>query len=131
MTPNIHPVILCGGVGARLWPVSRPDRPKPFVKLFTNRSLFQDTVLRVAPLPGAPLLGALTPLIVCGAAHAAQVTEHLAEIGVDGHLLVEPEGRDSAPAILAAAAWVREHDPAALALVVASDHHIPDAAAFR
>lgn len=53
VTSNIHPVILCGGAGARLWPASRPDRPKPFIKLFANRSLFQDTVLRVAGLPGA------------------------------------------------------------------------------
>ncbi len=119
-------MILCGGAGARLWPASRADRPKPFIKLFADRSLFQDTVLRVAGLPGAP-----PPLVVCGAAHVGQVTAQLAEIGVSGQLMVEPEARDSAPAILAAAAWVQARDPLALALVVASDHYIPDAAAFR
>lgn len=123
---TIYPVILCGGAGVRLWPASRPERPKPFIKLFADRSLFQDTVLRVAGIEGAQ-----APLVVCGAAHIGQVTEQLAEIGVVGRLLIEPDGRDSGPAILAAAAWVAAQDPAALALVVASDHHIPDASAFR
>ncbi len=123
---TFHPVILCGGAGARMWPVSRPDRPKPFVKLFADRSLFQDTVLRLAGLADAA-----TPVIVCGAAHASLVSEQLCEIGVSGQLLVEPEGRDSAPAILAAAAWIAQNDPSDLALVVASDHYIPDAEAFR
>lgn len=123
---TLRPVILCGGAGARLWPASRPERPKPFIKVFADRSLFQDTVLRVAGLQGAA-----APVVVCGAAHAAQVTRQLEEIGVAAQLIIEPEGRDSAPAILAAAAWTADQDPDALALVVASDHHIPDAEAFR
>jgi len=123
---TLRPIILCGGAGARLWPASRPDRPKPFIKIFADRSLFQDTVLRVAGLDGAA-----PPVVVCGVAHVDQVARQLAEIGVEAQLIIEPEGRDSAPAILAAAAWTAEQDPKALALVVASDHHIPDAAAFR
>ncbi|MGA0602041.1 mannose-1-phosphate guanylyltransferase [Caulobacter sp. KR2-114] len=123
--PVIRPVILCGGAGARLWPASRPDRPKPFLKLFADRSLFQDTVLRVGGLPGAR-----APIVVCGAGHVSPVSEQLAELGTEALVIVEPEGRDSAPAILAAAAWIAEHDPSAIALVVASDHHLPDIAAF-
>lgn len=123
--PPIRPVVLCGGAGARLWPASRPDRPKPFLKLFADRSLFQDTVLRVGGLPGAA-----TPIVVCGAGHVAKVCEQLAELEAEALVMVEPEGRDSGPAILAAAAWIAEHDPTAIALVVASDHHLPDIAAF-
>lgn len=123
---TIHPVILCGGVGARLWPASREGRAKPFVKLFGDRSLFQDTVLRVKDVAGAG-----PPLVVAGAAHAGQVRRQLAELGLTGFIIVEPEGRDSAPAIAAAAAWLQSHDPGAMMLVVASDHHIPDGPAFR
>lgn len=125
-TMAIHPVILCGGAGVRLWPASRPSRPKQFLDLAGERSLFQDTVQRVAPLAeGARLL------VVAGVGHGAMVAEQLAELGVEATVLLEPEGRDSAPAMAAAAAWIRNRTPDGVALFVASDHHIPDDAAFR
>jgi mannose-1-phosphate guanylyltransferase/mannose-6-phosphate isomerase len=123
---TIHPVILCGGAGARLWPASREGRAKPFVKLFGDRSLFQDTLLRVSGISGGA-----DPVVVAGAAHAAEARRQLDELGMPGLIIVEPQGRDSGPAIAAAAAWLGDRDPAATLLVVTSDHHIPDAAAFR
>ncbi|OYX35548.1 MAG: hypothetical protein B7Y99_03290 [Caulobacterales bacterium 32-69-10] len=123
---RIHPVILCGGAGVRLWPASRADRPKPFLPLLGPRSLFQQTVLRMGGLSGGQ-----SPLIVAGEAHAATVQAQLAELGVSATVMIEPEGRDSAPALAAAAAWIAALDSDAVVAMVASDHHIPDAPAFR
>ncbi|WP_395944851.1 AGE family epimerase/isomerase [Brevundimonas sp.] len=125
--PVIFPVIMCGGSGTRLWPASRPSRPKQFIPLAGNRSLFQETVERVAPLAGAE--GAL--IVVGGAAHHHAILEQLAEIGREAVVLLEPEGRDSAAAMATAALWTRRQDPEAVNLFVASDHHIPDGEAFR
>ncbi|HTK34065.1 MAG TPA: AGE family epimerase/isomerase [Caulobacteraceae bacterium] len=122
---QIYPVILCGGSGTRLWPASRPSRPKQFIPLVGDRSLFQDTVLRLQGISGAA-----EPIVVAGAAHRAVIERQLADLGVGGVVLIEPEGRDSAPAIAAAAGWIAARDPEGIAVVVASDHHISDAAAF-
>lgn len=122
---TIYPVVLCGGSGTRLWPASRPERPKQFLDLVSDSSLFQETVARVAPLAADG--GAV--LVVAGRDHAAAIRAQLGE--VDAVVLVEPEGRDSAPAMAAAAAWISQRDPDGLALFVASDHHIPDAEGFR
>ena len=123
---NIYPVIMCGGAGTRLWPASRPSRPKQFIPLAGTRSLFQETVLRLQGLADVRKL-----VVVAGRAHGPALTAQLAAVGVDAAVLLEPEARDSAPAMAAAAAWIAAHDPAGVAVVVASDHHIPDAAAFR
>jgi mannose-1-phosphate guanylyltransferase/mannose-6-phosphate isomerase len=123
---GIHPVILCGGVGARLWPASQEHRPKPFLPLLGARSLFKDTVLRMTGIAGGE-----APVIVAGRRHVGLVNAQLAELGIAGTVLVEPQGRDSAPAVAAAAAWIAARDPDGIAAMVASDHHIPDAAAFR
>jgi mannose-1-phosphate guanylyltransferase/mannose-6-phosphate isomerase len=122
---RIYPVILCGGSGTRLWPASRPSRPKQFIRLIGDRSLFQYTVARVQGLAGAQ-----APIVVAGAGHRTAIERQLAELGILGVIIVEPEGRDSAPAIAAAAHWIAAHDPDGIAVVVASDHHVPDAAAF-
>lgn len=121
----IYPVVLCGGAGTRLWPASRPERPKQFLDLVSDASLFQETVRRVAPLAAAG--GAV--LVVAGRDHAAAIGAQLGDM--PAVLLVEPEGRDSAPAMAAAAEWIFRRDPAGVALFVASDHHIPDAEGFR
>lgn len=123
---TIYPVILCGGSGTRLWPASRPDRPKQFIDLVGARSLFQQTVDRVRPLADD---GGL--IVVAGRTHRRTVLSQLAGAGVAATVLLEPEGRDSAPAMAAAAAWVARRDPDGLLLFVASDHHIPDGGAFR
>ncbi len=124
---GIYPVIMCGGAGTRLWPASRPSRPKQFIPLSGNRSLFQETALRVAPLSsdGGRLI------VVGGVAHRDAILSQLAELGIEAQVLLEPEARDSAAAMAAAAAWTARLDPTGVNVFVASDHHIPDHQAFR
>ena len=122
----VHPVILCGGAGSRLWPASRAASPKQFIPLIGAKSSFQETVARVSGLAdGAP------PIVVAGAGHHQRILEQLAEIGAEASVLLEPEARDSAPAMAAAAAWIERRDPGGVAVLLAADHHIPDAQAFR
>lgn len=122
----IIPVIMCGGGGTRLWPSSRPGRPKQFLRLLGERSLFQETIQRLA---GAP--GVLDPVIVAGVNHEEQILEQLREIGQTAQLVLEPSPRDSGPAVAAAALHVAAGHADAVAVVLASDHHIPDVQAFR
>ncbi|NJC41283.1 mannose-1-phosphate guanylyltransferase/mannose-6-phosphate isomerase [Brevundimonas alba] len=123
---TIYPVIMCGGAGSRLWPASRPGRPKQFLALTGEHSLFQSTVLRVAPLASDGRV-----IVVAGAGHADAVAAQLAEIEAEAIVLLEPEARDSGPAMAAAAAFIEALDPTGVAAIMASDHHIPDAEAFR
>ena len=123
---KIYPVIMCGGAGSRLWPASRPGRPKQFLPLTGARSLFQETVLRVAPLAADGDV-----VVVAGLGHADAISAELAAIGVEATILLEPEARDSGPAMAAAAAFIQRRDPDGVAAIIASDHHIPDAEAFR
>ena len=121
------PVILSGGSGTRLWPLSRKLLPKQFLPLVTERTMIQDTVLRLAGLPdtGAPLL-------VAGSEQRFLAAEQLREIGVrPARILLEPAGRNTAPAIAAAALVALADDPQALLLVLPSDHAIRDGAAFH
>ena len=125
-TPLIHPVILCGGAGTRLWPLSRKSYPKQFSRLLGDESLFQACARRTH----AP--GFADPIIVTGDPFRFIVVEQLAavEMGASS-ILIEPEGRNTAPAVLAAALHLSQRHPDALMLVVPSDHVIPDANAFR
>ncbi|MFC7378156.1 AGE family epimerase/isomerase [Brevundimonas sp. GCM10030266] len=123
---TIYPVIMCGGAGSRLWPASRPGRPKQFLPLTGARSLFQETVLRVSPLAGEGDV-----VVVAGLGHADAIASELAAIGIEATILLEPEARDSGPAMAAAAAFIERRDPEGVAAIIASDHHIPDADAFR
>jgi len=122
----ITPVLLCGGSGTRLWPLSRKSYPKQFASLLGRTSLFQASVRR---LSGA---GFAAPLVVTNTEFRFIVTEQLGQAGVDAQaVLIEPEGRNTAPAVLAAALWLAKSDTQALMLVAPSDHVIPDAPAFR
>ena len=122
----ITPVLLCGGSGSRLWPLSRKSYPKQFVPLVGEESLFQASVRRLQGTGFNP------PLVLTNSDFRFIVTEQLTEVGVDpGAILIEPEGRNTAPAILAAALWLEQTDPEALMLIAPSDHVVPDAAAFR
>jgi mannose-1-phosphate guanylyltransferase/mannose-6-phosphate isomerase len=123
---TIYPVIMCGGSGTRLWPASRPSLPKQFIPLAGNRSLFQETVERVVSLAEDGEL-----IVVGGLSHRKAILSQLEEIGVTAVVLLEPEGRDSAAAMAAAALWTSRRAPEAINLFVASDHHIPDGEAFR
>ena len=123
---KLYPVIMCGGAGTRLWPASRPSRPKQFIPLAGNRSLFHEAVVRVAPLvkDGGKLI------VVGGVAHREWILEQLEEVGIEAQILLEPEARDSAAAMAAAAVWTHDVDPEGVNIFLASDHHIPDHAAF-
>ncbi|MCE8009729.1 mannose-1-phosphate guanylyltransferase/mannose-6-phosphate isomerase [Aestuariivita sp.] len=122
----ITPVLLCGGSGTRLWPLSRKSYPKQFVPLTGEQTLFQASALRLTGEGIAP------PVILTNSDFRFIVTEQLTEIGIDpGAILIEPEGRNTAPAVLAAALWQQARDPDSLILVAPSDHVIPDAQAFR
>lgn len=123
---RLYPVIMCGGAGTRLWPASRPSRPKQFIPLSGNRSLFQEAVLRTQPLvsDGGRII------VIGGQAHRGAILEQLHEIDVVAQVLLEPEARDSAAAMAAAAAWTEQHDADGVNIFVASDHHIPDHRAF-
>lgn len=122
----IFPVILCGGAGTRLWPASRPDRPKQFLKLLGAYSSFQETLLRVRDLAEARDV-----IVVTGPAMVEMVREQAEEIGASITVLIEPQARNSAPAVAAAAVHVEHLDPDAVMLMLAADHHVGQPAAFR
>ncbi len=121
----IIPVILCGGGGTRLWPLSRPDEPKPFLPLVDGRSTFSLTLERLA---GNPLFG--PSVIVASAAHRYAVSRALQEARLNAAILVEPAPRDTAPAVAAAAAFVAGADAFATLLVLPADHLIRDTKGF-
>ena len=127
---KITPVILCGGSGTRLWPLSRKSYPKQFALEFSGASLFQASARRLSGQGDD--IGFDQPLIVTGSDFRFIVTEQLSAIGIDpGPILIEPAARNTAPAVLAAALHLSAKDPEAVALVAPSDHAIPDEAAFR
>ncbi|MCC6468415.1 MAG: mannose-1-phosphate guanylyltransferase/mannose-6-phosphate isomerase [Alphaproteobacteria bacterium] len=127
MARLIHPVILSGGAGTRLWPVSRELRPKQFLSLTSDRTILQETVLRV----GAPARFA-GPTLVASEEHRFLVAEQMRQIGIaPSNIVLEPVGRSTAPAIAAAALLVAETDPDAVLLVLPSDHQITDLVAFH
>ena len=130
MAPLV-PVILSGGSGTRLWPLSRDARPKQFLPLVGDRSLFQQAVLRTRGVT----IAVLEPLVVCNEAHRFIVAEQLRELGSHPSAVVlEPAGRNTAPAV-AVAALIAQRTAAAggtdpLLLVLPADHLVRDVAAF-
>ena len=113
------PVILSGGSGTRLWPVSRESFPKQLWPLVSNHSLIQETALRATGAGFAP------PVVVCNEAHRFLIAEQLREAGIEGaRIVLEPVGRNSAPAIAAAAVLVAETDPDAVLWMMAADSAI-------
>jgi len=123
------PVILCGGTGTRLWPLSRASYPKQYWPLAGTGedTLLQQTQQRLAGLPG---LG--SPLLICNEDHRFIVAEQLRQIGVEPQaILLEPVGRNTAPAVAVAALQATAHGEDPLLLVLAADHVIRDAATFR
>jgi mannose-1-phosphate guanylyltransferase/mannose-6-phosphate isomerase len=123
----IYPVILSGGSGTRLWPMSRSLYPKQLLVLFGEASLLQETARRVVERRGFA-----APLIVANEEHRFIIAEQLREIGAKpAALLLEPVGRNTAPAAAVAALRIADSDPDGLMLVMASDHVIADVAAFH
>ncbi len=122
----VVPVILSGGSGTRLWPVSRESYPKQYWPLISARSLLQDTVRRASGPGFAP------PIVVCNQEHRFMIAEQLRQDGVEtARILLEPVGRNSAPAITAAALLVAEENPDAGLWMMAADAAIGDLAALR
>jgi mannose-1-phosphate guanylyltransferase/mannose-6-phosphate isomerase len=123
---RIVPVILSGGSGTRLWPVSRESFPKQLWPLLSDRSLIQDTALRARG-------NAFTsPIVVCNEEHRFLIAEQMRAAGIQGvRILLEPVGRNSAPAIAAAACLVAEQDPSAVLWMMAADAAIADARALH
>jgi mannose-1-phosphate guanylyltransferase/mannose-6-phosphate isomerase len=123
---TIHPVILSGGSGTRLWPLSRAALPKQLLALNGSRTMIQDTVLRAA-LPGAS-----APILLCCEGHRFLVAEQMQTIGVVPRAIVlEPFGRNTGPAAAIAALLVSDIDPSGIVLLLPSDHVVADELAFR
>ena len=126
VTAPVRPVILSGGSGTRLWPMSRSDCPKQFLKLLPPHSLLQATARRATGERFLP------PFIVANGRHSAEISAQLDQCGTPpAALILEPASRNTAPAITLAAALASETDPAAILLVMPSDHIITDVAAFH
>jgi mannose-1-phosphate guanylyltransferase / mannose-6-phosphate isomerase len=124
MPAQIIPVIMCGGAGTRLWPVSRESMPKQFVPLVGQESTFQQVLARIV----APDLFA-RPIVITNADFRFVVAEQLRERGVEADIVLEPLRRDSGPAVAVSAVLAADRDRDALVLVLAADHvmHKPDA----
>ena len=120
----IVPVILCGGAGSRLWPVSRQLLPKQFLPLVTGRTLLQDTALRARDAAGDSQM-----IVVCNEAHRFLVQDQLSEVNIHARIILEPAGRSTAAAVAVAALACEKDDP--VLLVLASDHAIRGAEAFN
>ena len=123
----IHPVLLCGGAGTRLWPLSRRALPKQFLPLVSDKSLLQNTLLR---LRGLTQMSA--PIVVCSNDHRFLVADQLQEIGITpASLILEPVARNTAPAVALAAFAALQRDAQAQLLVLPADHTISKVAAFH
>lgn len=118
----LTPIIMAGGIGTRLWPLSRASFPKQFLALNGERTLLQQTVERLADLPTRD------PVTICNEEHRFFVAEQLRAINKLGPIILEPVGRNTAPAIALAALTEKDTDP--LLLVLAADHLITDVASF-
>ena len=129
MKQEITPVILCGGSGTRLWPLSRKSYPKQFSQLLGHNTLFQQSALRVA---SSEIASFRAPVVVTNSDFRFIAAHQLELCGVQANnILIEPEAKNTAPAILAAALLAHSEDKHAVLLVTPSDHVIPDTLAFH
>ena len=128
--PALLPVILSGGSGTRLWPLSRERHPKQFHALMGPHTLLQDTALRLDGLPQLPL--AQSPMVVCNAAHRFMAAEQMRTVGLqEATIVLEPVGRNTAPALTLAALLARQDGSDPVLLVMPSDHVMTDLKAFH
>ena len=122
---KIHPIVLSGGSGTRLWPMSRASLPKQFLGLASKSSLLQETALRAITVCDS------SPTFVCNEEHRFLLAEQLRTIGARPRaMLLEPTGRNTAPAVTAAALHVFQEEPDAILMVLPSDHVVADVSAF-
>jgi mannose-1-phosphate guanylyltransferase/mannose-6-phosphate isomerase len=123
---SLLPVILSGGSGTRLWPLSREQYPKQLLPLVGADSLLQATTLRLDSLPDVA-----EPLLICNEAHRFVVAEQVRQLGRKGTVLLEPVGRNTAPALTLAALWALREDGDPVLVVMPADHVILDDDGFR
>ena len=122
---TITPVLLCGGVGSRLWPVSRQGRPKQYLNLIGETSMLQQTLTRIESLAQT------SPIIVCNEEHRFLVAEQVRQLGLTSPtIILEPEGKNTAPAIALAALAASVSDPEVNLLVLPADHYVGKPAAL-
>jgi mannose-1-phosphate guanylyltransferase / mannose-6-phosphate isomerase len=126
MPARIVPVIMCGGAGTRLWPVSRESMPKQFVSLVGPGSTFQQVLARISD----PELFA-RPIVITNAEFRFVVAEQLRELGIAADIVLEPMRRDSGPAVAVSAVLAAQRDREALVLVLAADHVVRKPDQFR
>src|SRR6516225_4740361 len=126
MPAKIVPVIMCGGAGTRLWPLSRESMPKQFVPLVGETSTFQQVMSRVAD---GELFG--RPIVITNAEFRFVIAEQLRDCGIGADIVLEPVRRDSGPAVAVSALLAIEREPEALVLVLASDHVVRKLKEFR
>lgn len=125
----IHPVLLAGGAGTRLWPMSRKSYPKQFSNVIGKQSLFQQSAIR---LTSSEVVKFARHITITNSDFRFIVCEQLQTIGIDpGTILIEPEANNTAPAILAASIFAMKNEPNAILLVAPSDHLIPDSSSFH
>ncbi|MDY7076334.1 MAG: sugar phosphate nucleotidyltransferase [Chloroflexota bacterium] len=120
-----HALIMAGGVGTRLWPLSRRESPKQILRLVGERTMFEHAMGRIAPLFQPEQIS-----IVTGAEHVASLVAQAPELPLE-NFVVEPEGRGTAPAIGLGAIHLHRQDPGAIMAVLTADHFIADTARFR
>ena len=121
----VIPVVLCGGSGTRLWPLSRSDRPKQLISLSGDYTLLEGTLKRAGTIAGAS-----EPICVTAATYGAEVRQSLDRLGMRGSLLLEPEARNTAPALAAAALVAQRIAADAILVVLPADHVIEEGDAF-
>lgn len=126
MMTSIIPVVLSGGSGTRLWPLSREKYPKQLLPLVDDQSMLQATVARMDGIPG---LG--DPLLVCNEEHRFVVAEQIRLLGKRGKIILEPVGRNTAPALTLAALYAQLAGADPVLVVMPADHVILDTAAFQ
>lgn len=122
---HVIPVVLSGGAGTRLWPLSREKYPKQLLPLVGKNSMLQETVTRV---DGLPSVG--DPILVCNEEHRFVVAEQIRLLGKQGQILLEPCGRNTAPALTLAALWAKQGGDDPVLVVMPADHVILDGAVF-
>jgi len=126
MSIKIIPIILSGGSGTRLWPLSRKDRPKQFLHLSGSYSMLQETILRLSGIENID-----RPIIVCNENHRFLVAHQCHDIGIEPTIILEPNGRNTAPAITVAAIQSLVEFEDSVLLVLSADHKIEDIKGFH